>query len=176
MQAHVQSTATALQSIYMKATSGTPVLYSSLVSQDTYRWDIYNTTDGGGCLFRGGALHASVFSKGFYVPCFAHATNFNNFAYQVQITIHQGDEGGILFRADDATSQFYFFRIGRDGFYSVYISKDEKHNQTIAYDSSAMINTNLNQPNLLTVVAQGNAFYLYINKHYVGNTPLAFVR
>src|SRR5438132_3469164 len=79
MQAHAQATATALQSIYMKATSGTPVLSSSLVFQDSYRWDIYNTTDGGGCLFTAGALHASVFSKGFYVPCFAHATNFSNF-------------------------------------------------------------------------------------------------
>lgn len=170
MQAHTQATVTALQAIYTSVTSGRPVLYSPLVSPDSYRWDTYNTTDGGGCVFRGGALHASVFSKGFYVPCFAHATHFTNFAYQVQITIHQGDEGGILFRATDATSQFYFFRIGRDGFYSVYVSKDEKHNQSIAYDSSASINTSLNQPNLLTVVAQGNTFYLYINKHFVGNT------
>ena len=76
----------------------------------------------------------------------------------------------MLFRANDANSQFYFFRIGRDGFYSLYVSKDEKHNQSIAYDSSAMIKTNLDQPNLLTVVVQGNAFYLYINKHYVGTT------
>jgi hypothetical protein len=132
-------------------------------------WDTYNTTDGGGCLFRGGALHASVFSKGFYVPCFAHATNFSNFAYQVQVTIHEGDEGGIAFRANDANSQFYFFRIGRDGFYSLYVSKDEKHNLSIAYDSSTAISTALNQPNLLTVIAQGNTFYLYINKQYVGN-------
>jgi hypothetical protein len=170
MQAQAQATATALQNIYIKATSGMPVLSSSLIYQDRYKWDNYSTTAGDGCLFTGGALHVSVFSKGFYVPCFAHATNFSNFAYQVQVTIHEGDEGGILFRADDANSQFYFFRIGRDGFYNLYVSKDEKHNLSIAYDSSATIRTALNQPNLLTVIAQGNTFYLYINKQFVGTT------
>lgn len=167
--AQAQATATVLQNIYTRVTSGTPVLHSSLVYPDRYNWDTYNTTDGGGCSFTAGALHASVFSKGFYVPCFAHATNFSNFVYQVQVTIHEGDAGGIVFRADDANSRFYLFRIGRDGFYSLYVSNDDKHNLPIAYDSSTAIKTAQNQPNLLTVVAQGDIFYLYINKQYVGS-------
>jgi hypothetical protein len=166
----IQATASAFRAIYTKATSGIPVLHSSLAFQDRYNWDIYSTTDGGGCTFTGGALHASAFSKGFYVPCFAHATNFSNFAYQVQITIHKGDQGGIIFRADDANSRFYFLRIGRDGFYSLSISKDDTHTLSIAYDRSTLINTAPNQPNLLTVVAQGGSFSLYVNKQYVGST------
>jgi hypothetical protein len=168
--AQAQATANTFQNIYTKVTSGIPVLHSSLAFQDRHNWDIYSSTDGGDCTFAGGELHAIAFSKGFYVPCFAHATNFSNFAYQVQMTIHAGDEGGIVFRADDANSRYYFFRIGRDGFYSLYISKDDTHNLALATASSTAINTVPNQPNLLTVIAQGNSFSLYINKQYVGST------
>jgi hypothetical protein len=167
--AQAQATANTFQNIYTKATSGIPVLHSSLAFQDRYNWDIYSTTDEGSCTFTGGALHASAFAKGFYVPCFAHATNFSNFAYQVQMTIHEGDEGGIVFRADDANSRYYFLRVGGDGFYSLYISKDDKHNLAIAYATSTAIHTAPNQPNLLTVIAQGDSFSLYINKQYVGS-------
>jgi hypothetical protein len=172
VQATVQAQATAntFQNIYTKVTSGIPVLHSSLALQDRYNWDIYNSTDGGACTFTGGELHAIAFSQGFYVPCFALATNFSNFAYQVQMTIHEGDEGGIVFRADDANSRYYFLRIGSDGFYSLYISKDDTHNLALTYASSAAIHTAPNQPNLLTVIAQGDNFSLYINKQYVGST------
>lgn len=167
--AQAVSTATALQNIYTTATAGTPALSSSLAFQDGANWDVYNTTDGGGCGYSGGTLHASVFKAGYYVPCFAHATNYTNFAYQVQMTILAGDEGGLIFRASDAASKFYFFRIGRDGVYSLYVSKDSTHSLPLVEDNSSAIKTALGQTNVLTVVARGNALYLYINKQFVGS-------
>ncbi|HLI89819.1 MAG TPA: hypothetical protein VKV37_14100 [Ktedonobacteraceae bacterium] len=167
--AQVVATATAHQAIFNQATSKTPALTSAMTGQDGAEWDVYRAQGGGGCTFTGGALHASVFQQQFYVPCFAQATNFSNFAFQVQMTIVKGDEGGLIFRANDAASKFYLFRIGRDGYYSLNISKDNDHNTPIAFDSTQAIKTGLGQPNLLTVVAQGKNIYLYINKQFVGS-------
>jgi hypothetical protein len=166
--AQAQATATALQAIYSSSTSGTPALSSSLAVQDRANWDVYDAVGGGGCTFSGGALHSSIFQQQFYVPCFAHATNFSNFAFQVQMTILKGDEGGLIFRANDAASQFYYFQVGRDGTYSLNISKDDKHSTSIALDNSSAIKTAAGQMNLLTVVARGNNIYLYVNKQFVG--------
>ncbi len=75
--AQVQATATALQAIYTQATQGTPALSSSLAAQDNYNWDVNDTTDGGGCGFNAGTYHSTLFSKNFYFPCFARASNFS---------------------------------------------------------------------------------------------------
>ncbi len=169
-QAIAQATSTALQSIYTSSTSGTPVLNSSLAFQDGNGWDLYDAVGGGGCHFSGGALHSSIFQKNFYVPCFAQTTNFGNFAFQVLMTITQGDEGGLIFRANDIASRFYYFRVARDGTYGLNISKDEKNSTPLIEDNNSAIKTALGQPNLLTVVAQGSNIYLYINKQFVGST------
>jgi hypothetical protein len=167
--AQVVATATARQTLFTQTTSKTPALSSPLASQDGAEWDVYRAQGGGGCAFANGALHASVFQQQFYVPCFAQATNFSNFAFQVQMTIIQGDEGGLIFRANDTASKFYLFRIGRDGYYSLNVSKDSNTNTPIAFDNTPAIKTGLGQPNLLTVIAQGQNIYLYINKQFVGN-------
>lgn len=169
-QAHVQATATALQNMYNQATSGTPALASSLAFQTGSNWDIYDAVGGGGCGFAGAALHASVFQKNYYVPCFAHATNFGNLALQVQMTILKGDEGGLIFRANDVTNQFYIFRVGHDGTYTLLVTRDNQHNTPILDDKSAAIKTDFGQANLLTIIARGNTISLYINKQFVGST------
>lgn len=164
-----QATLTAQQNFYTQSTSGTPILNSPLSYQDAANWEVYNTTDGGGCGFNGGALHSSVPSKGYYVACFARTTNFSNFAYQVQMTILKGDEGGVLFRANPTSYQYYFLIISRSGTYSLYLSKDKQHNLSIAGDKSSAIKTAAGQANLVTVIAKGGTISLYINKQFVGS-------
>lgn len=166
--AQTQATATALQTVYTQATSGTPALSTSLTSQDAFNWNLYNTDDGGGCAFTGGALHSSVFTKGYYVPCLALGATYTNFAFQVQMAILKGDAGGVLFRANDATSQYYFLTVESNGLYTLYISKDRNHNYAIATDSSSAFKTGAGQINTLTVIGKGNLIYLYINKQNVG--------
>jgi hypothetical protein len=166
--AQAQATTTALQAIYTQSTSGPPTFSASLAAQDSANWDTYETKDGGGCAFTSGALHASVFSMGYYVPCLAHATNFTNFAFQVQLTILRGDEGGLIFRSNDTNTKFYAFRIGRDGIYSLFVVKDSSHSLSLAYDNSTAIKTGAGQSNTLTIIARGSNFYLYINQQFVG--------
>jgi hypothetical protein len=168
-QRQAQATATALQNLYLQSTSGTPILSETLATQTSSNWDVYNAVGGGGCAFSGSALQASVSQPSFYVPCFAHATNFSNFAFEAQVSIVKGDEAGLIFRANDASSQFYVFRIGRDGNYALYLSKDAKNSVPIAEDSSPAIKTGLGQINTLTVIAQNSNIYMYINKQFAGS-------
>lgn len=164
-----QATASAYQGLYTQATGGAPVISSPLAFQDNSNWDVYDTNDGGGCSFVGGALHSNVLTKGYYVPCFARNTNVTNFAFQVQMIIVKGDEGGLLFRANPSTNQYYFFMVSRGGYFSLYLSKDKQHNLSIAGDNSNAIKTTIGDPNLLTVIGKGSTFYLYINKQFAGS-------
>ncbi len=172
-QATVQAQATviALQNIYMQSTQGEPALNSPLTAPDNYNWDINNTTDGGGCGFNAGTYHATLFSKNFYFPCFARTSNFSNFAFQVQMKINQGDEGGLVFRSNSNSSlaQFYLFSVNQNGSYRLDVSKDTTHNTSLVADNSSAIKTGTGQTNLLTVVAKGSVMYLYINKQYVAS-------
>jgi hypothetical protein len=165
-----KTTATAIQSVYANATNGTPAFSSSLAVQDDGNWDVYAAVGGGGCAFTDGALHSTILKKSFYVPCFAKATSFSDFALEAQMTITKGDEGGLIFRANDATSKFYYFRVGRDGYYGLNVSKDDKNSMPLIYDTSPTIKTAAGQPNLLTVIARGKDIYLYINQQFVAST------
>ncbi len=169
--AQAQATVTALQSIYTQATQGGPAFTSSLAAQDNNNWDVNDTTDGGGCGFNAGSYHTTILSNHFYFPCFAPGTNFGNFAYQAEVTINQGNEGGLIFRANSNfdLAQFYLFSIDQTGNYSLAVSKDKTHGTTLASDASPAIKTGAGKQNLLTVISKGNIFYLYINKQYVGS-------
>jgi zinc-ribbon domain len=168
-QAKAQATATAYQNLYTTATSGTPALTSPMAYQDGASWDVYNAVGGGGCAFAGNALHASIFVQHTYVPCLAQATAFSNFAFQVQMTTLKGDGGGLVFRADDANSKFYLFRIQRDGTFSLMVTSDSKTNTPLIDDTNPAVKTG-NKTNLVTIIAKGSNIYLYVNKQFVGST------
>jgi len=167
--AQARATATALQALYTRSISGPPSLDDALNQQSAANWDIYNAQGGGGCAFGGGALHASVLQSQFYVPCFAHATDFSNFAFEAQVELQKGDQAGLIFRANDATSQLYIFSISKAGMYSLIVSKDDRHSTPLINDTSQAIKTGSGQINLLTIIAQGAIIDLYINKQFVNS-------
>jgi flagellar basal body-associated protein FliL len=174
------ATATANQAILSQATSGTPALNDPLNAPSSNNWDqlsASNSTQSGSCAYAGGAYESSMPTKGFFQPCYAEAPTFNNFAYQVQMTIKQGDEGGILFRADTANSKFYLFRITQSGAYDlfVYIDNQGTHAKNLLSNSTSLFKQGLNQPNTITVVAKGSNLFFFINGQYldsVNNTTL----
>ena len=121
----------------------------------------------GGCGFSNGAFHLSVVQKEHIRSCTAGATNYNNFAYQVQMTIVQGDGGGIVFRGNEANQAFYYFHIGSDGSYSLDIRNNNSIIITLKSGSNTAINTGLNQSNLISVVANGSNIDLYVNNQHI---------
>ncbi len=172
--AAASATATAYQAILSQATSGTPALNDSLSAPSSNNWDqlsASNSTQSGSCAYTGGAYQSSMPTKGFFQPCYAEAPTFSNFAYQVQMTLKQGDEGGILFRADTTNSKFYLFRITQSGAYDlfVYIDNQGTHAKNLLSNSTSLFKQGLNQPNTITVVAKGGNLYFYINAQYLDN-------
>ena len=163
--AQAMATTTALQNIYNQATSGAPILNDPLNGNNIYHWDVGNASLGGSCGFKAGAYHVIEPNKSYYLTCLAESTNFSNFAFQVQVTIIQGDEGGLIFRASGA--KLYSFGFNREGLFSLIVSKNNNPGKPLIYGPNSAINTGLNQPNLLTVIARESTFYLYINKQFV---------
>ena len=165
------ATASANQDILNKATSGTPVLDDSLSAQSSSNWDelsASNSTQSGSCAFTGGMYESSMPTKGYFQPCYAQAPTFSNFAYQVQMTIKQGDDGGILFRADTTSSKFYLFRITQSGAYDLfYYINNQGTAKNLISNSTSLFLQGLNQANTITVVAEGGNMYFYINGKYI---------
>jgi hypothetical protein len=173
--AQASATATALQNILTNATSGTPVLNDPLNAQSSSNWDLLSpsqSTVGASCSFTNGAYFSDMPTKGYFQPCYERASNFNNFAFQVQMNIVQGDEGGILFRANPNSSQFYLFRIDSSGVYDLflYVDSNGNHAKDLLTGTATAFKTGTNVQNTLTVVAQGSSLYFYINNQYVDST------
>ena len=74
------------------------------------------------------AFDASMPQAGFFASCYAQASNYSNFAFQVQMNILKGDSGGIIFRADPTNYKFYLFRVGQDGSYDLFLYVDNNGN------------------------------------------------
>jgi serine/threonine protein kinase len=130
-----------------------------------YNWDV-NT---GGCQFSAGGYLVRETLQGHFQYCTARTTDFSNFAYQAQMTIINGDYGGLIFRANAVTGQYYYFRIGRDGSYILirYVDNQNVHAQILTDGVVSVVRTNPNQPNLIAVVARGSTIDLYINHKYI---------
>jgi len=117
-----------------------------------------------------------VFTSGFYEvispdtgitfqPCYEKADlPFSDFTYEVQMTILQGDGGGMVFR-DDGAGHNYLFFVNANGTYQVEINGGA---QVLIYDqSTTAIIKNVNNTNTLDAVVIGNNVDLYINKQFV---------
>lgn len=153
------TTATALaQDIYNQATARTPVLDDPLTGQDANNWDTLSSPQAS-CGFRGDGYHISIKEQNIFQPCFEQATNFSNFAVQVEMNILSGDGGALLFRAGGADPDGYRFALNLDFSDLVY---GNSHLYT-SYD----VKTNLHQIYLLTVIAHGSTIYLYRDKRWL---------
>jgi len=168
--ANAMATATAMQDNYIQATSGNPTLNDALNIQNGNNWDVVSNGGEGSCSFKDNAYHATAQQSDYLYACFAASPNFSNFAYQVQMTILQGDYGGIIFRANGANSKYYYFRVGKDGAYDLSVSHDttSTHDQLLKSGiAPSIITAGLNLPNLVAVLANGSNLYLYVNQKFL---------
>lgn len=160
-QAKINATATAAaENPYTH--NGTLALTDPLSDNSKgYKW----SEAPGNCRFTGGAYHAIAPDAHFSDYCLADATDFSNFAFEVQMQIIQGDDGGILFRTENTNpNQYYVFYIGQDGSYFLNMANGSNY-PILSSGTSATINQGLNKTNLIAVVAQGSTITLYMNHH-----------
>jgi len=169
--ANANATATRQSEItmYTSAIAGTSAIDDPLQdNSNNDNWDTTYIPNYGGCTFAGGAYH-SIVQKGSFSACFAKATNFSNFSYEIQMTIVKGDQGGIIFRANKDNGSFYYFHINVNRSFALDIYNNNFFMQAITSGSSYAINTGLNQANLITVVAIDNMLNLYVNMRKVAS-------
>jgi serine/threonine protein kinase len=146
--------ATTPEQLYSAVTSMTPTFSDSLASQSARGWASSEV-----CTFSKG-LYIISSPKGFFSSCLASKTNICNFAYQVEMTVLNGDGGGgLIFRHADHE---YRLRVGPDGGYDLVNGL-----ATITNGQSDAFQQGQNTTNLLTVIAQGNKITFYINSHFV---------
>jgi len=179
---HIHTAATASSKIdkqtllYLTATSGSPALDNSLNHNDsTISWTESTSPEGNSCSFRDEAYYATALQPGLY-PCLAQGNDFSNltdFTYQAQMTIIQGNQGGLIFRSNTIdqnnypfSTNYYLFSIESDGHYNLSYQGD-KSRIILKRDTTTAIQMGLNHPNLLTVIASGSKLALYINKQYI---------
>ena len=148
---------------YKAATSGSPFYSSDLSQQDKAQWD---QTSQCGFGHDGYEVQATPGINYGLAVCLEKALPlFSDFAFQVQMTIHSGDNtfdgGGPVFRGTSTVDDIYRWRIGLDGSYDV------RNGNLIGPANSVMVFPVLNHTILLTVIAQGNLVFLYVEKKFI---------
>jgi type II secretory pathway pseudopilin PulG len=115
------------------------------------------------CAFTGSTYHVIAPDPHYSDYCIANATDYGNFAYEVQMKILKGDGGGILFHVESTNpNEYYEFDVFEDGSYGFYKADAGKFS-TLTSGNSAAIHQGLNKTNVLGVVVGGSTFTLYIN-------------
>src|SRR5579875_3906364 len=139
--------------------SGTLVFSDALTANNQgHQWD-----ENKNCAFTGGTYHAIAPDPHYSDYCIANATDFSNFAYQVNMTVLKGDGGGMLFHVENTNPhEYYEFDVAQDGTYGLY-KADAGQFITMTSGSNPAIHQGLNQTNVLGVVVQGSNITLYVN-------------
>lgn len=122
-----------------------------------------------GCRFCDESYHVSIGNKrtSWMCYCLAYETNFSNFVYQIEATLLQGMDIGIVFR-QTVQYGYYYFHIRRNGSYElIRASRATMQYTLLDAGFSPDINIELNQPNVLAVVANGPNMDLYVNQRHL---------
>jgi serine/threonine protein kinase len=135
-----------------------------------YLWQSYTDSKfGGSCQFKANSLHVIQSKSPNYFYCTASTEEYTDATFEVQMTIIQGDCGGITFRVSSSANKLYFYRVCVDGAYDVYLYVDSSGDtaRTLLKSSSPAIHKGVNQANLLAVVTNGSQVDLYANKQKI---------
>jgi hypothetical protein len=161
------------QTLYNQTIATTPSINDPLSGPDNYGLDNYTGENGKTrCFFNQGQLH-SIAQPTYFSPCYATATNHQDFVLQVKMTLISGHSGGLVFRADYTNDKGYQFRISTDGTYILNRHLLDQQGapiaagRTLVSGSSEFIQKGANQTNQLAVLAQGDIISLFINGKYV---------
>jgi hypothetical protein len=148
--------------------TGTLVLNDPLVDNSHgMQWDQGTNSNDATCQFTGNGLNVTQPKQGYFHGCIAHAADFTNFAYEVQMTMISGDYAGIIFCADTTRGTYYFFFIKPNGDYELRTLSGSQFLSTLKRGTSSAIHTGLNATNLIAAVVQNGNINLYVNRTLV---------
>jgi hypothetical protein len=132
------------------------------------KWGSYTNSTGGSCKFNKEVYLSQQQFYQYINRCITFGTKFSKFAFEVQLTITQGDCGGMSFRDDSDGQHFYYFRICQNGMYGLFKYAGKDSSPLILLNSRSLaIYTGLGKQNKVAVVASGSTMIFYINERRV---------
>jgi|GEM_PF-302068 len=153
--------------------SGSLALNDPMVDNNQgHQWQVLSdNTTGNSCQFVEGTYHV-VDTPRYEGACFATATDFSNFTYQIEMTFIKAgqsfDGGGIVIRSSG--NNYYYFEIFESGRYTLVSCTGSDCSHTISDGLSQAIpsfHTGLNQANTLAIEVNGFSFDLFVNGVHV---------
>ncbi len=146
---------------------GTLALLDTLSDSSTSVWSANTDTSfGGQCQFASGGYQVSQEPPSKNYICDEQSA-YSNFTFEVQMTITQGDCGGLDIRNNSSNSNLYFFQICQSGTYALYKYTSNSNSTSLASGSSQSITTGMGQANTIAIVANGGNFTLYVNRQQI---------
>jgi hypothetical protein len=171
-QASATAYAGSPQGLYARYTAGKPNLNDPLNNNSASLWSDYTSINGRNiCEFTGNSYHVINSDPAHFFFCSPAYHTLSNFVFQVQMTIIRGDYGGLVVRLDGGSGTLYRFRLDPDGYFSfyLYISHNGADSRPLVRGYASSMNVGPGQSNLITVIAQGSHFYLYVNKQHIAS-------
>lgn len=100
--------------------------------------------------------------------CYYGRKNWGDLLYEVDISIHAGTEGGLIWRLDTTRNAYYYFSITRSGEYEAWLVLHGSATSLASGFSSYIVRWTVNPVwNTLDVLAQGPQFCLFVNHHLI---------
>lgn len=170
-QAIANSTATAIAANPdpYQPPAGTLALLDQLSQPDVWG-NALDTSSGDQCQFVNGGYQISQPQQNKLYQCY-EGNQYSNFAFEVKMTIKQGDCGGLAIRSQNNNTNLYLFQVCQDGSFDFYqyTSNSVGGPITLTHNNSPAIKQGIGQLNTIAVVANGNTFTLYINNQKVAS-------
>jgi hypothetical protein len=162
--------------LYTQVINTAPTLVDALNSASGSQWHT-NQQQQYQCLFQNGAFHVLVSNPDHYFFCPSIYTNQGSFAFQVQITLVQGDYAGITLCTNVATNALYYLRFNRFESYDLFLYKDIHGADALqlAHGDTASLNGGLGANNVLTVIDQRGHYFTYFNRQFVTQLTNTFL-
>jgi hypothetical protein len=166
--ASANATATAQVSAYPSYLSGhgTLAFVDPLHQENGSQWPPFQNSEGGACQFSAGAYHVSQLPTNYYNWCHPNEA-FNNFAFEVQLTITEGACGGMIFREQGDGLNLYYYAICADGAFGVLKYFSHGSATTLQANGSSAIHAGQGQQNTIAVVANGSTLTFYVNEQEI---------
>src|SRR5260370_7390562 len=155
LQATTQAlaSATAFQHLYLRTVSNQPVYSDPLNEQENGDGNASSSPTSEGAFIKG-AYHIFESERYLSYYCLSPVGTLIDFAFQVQLTLIKGDEGGIIFGitgTDTNLTNADYFGIDYTGDYSL-VNESNQQFKILLHRFNRFINTNSNLANLLTVI------------------------
>ncbi|MBV9709498.1 MAG: hypothetical protein JO011_01140 [Ktedonobacteraceae bacterium] len=188
-QDHIHATATAIRTLVNNSATATtvsldnavntaiavPRLTATAIAISSYasftKLSMYNPLNSGyygwsggpNCQMSGAGYQVSI-TRDFYINyCISTMGQHDEMAYQVMMSIHTGDCGGLVFGYKD-TNNYYIFEVCQNRTYNLYsYLKSEWISLYPYFRTRSEIREGLNTQNTIAVTIMGNTINMYVN-------------